>query len=241
MISQYRMWLKPEQKCAIKAEWAYRFYAAMLSETSEDFREYVHRDDCVTPISQFLIVHGEKCLWTVNLLGKFAEQELTPIIEEKQWYMLDDGMSFQVEKESCKKIEQFEDLILPEKEKCRLEFCTPTAFRSQKRYMNIPIVPLIMQSLFRQWNAYFPDCQIEDEDGYGMDEIASRIVCYHFRLQDQYYHVKGQTIPGFTGYMELQNHNRGFHKELASALLQFAEYSGIGIKTTLGMGGVKYK
>jgi CRISPR/Cas system endoribonuclease Cas6 (RAMP superfamily) len=31
----------------------------------------------------------------------------------------------------------------------------------------------------------------------------------------------------------------GFHKQLANALLAFGTYSGVGIKTTLGMGGLE--
>ena len=54
------------------------------------------------------------------------------------------------------------------------------------------------------------------------------------------YVLKGSPIPGFVGELTLENRLEGFHRELADALLCFAPFSGVGIKTTLGMGGVEH-
>ena len=40
--------------------------------------------------------------------------------------------------------------------------------------------------------------------------------------------------------MTLDNRLSGFHRELVGALLTFAGYAGVGIKTSLGMGGVTH-
>lgn len=42
------------------------------------------------------------------------------------------------------------------------------------------------------------------------------------------------------GDLTLENRLGGFHRELAEALLSFADFAGVGIKTTLGMGGVEH-
>ena len=52
--------------------------------------------------------------------------------------------------------------------------------------------------------------------------------------------MKGNCIYGFGGHLNIKNNMTGFHKELADALLLFSQYSGIGIKTALGMGGVEH-
>ena len=241
MIRQYKMWVKPEKDEIIRPEWAYRLYAAMLAEASKEFQKYVHQPERGTPVSQFLSRRGERILWTVNLLGDLASQELGQVMEEKRCYEMDGRQTFQMELQSFRKIEDFEELMQPEKQKHRLEFCTVTAFKSQGRYVNIPTVPLVMKSLIRQWNACFTDGWIEDEDGCGIDEMISHIECTHYRLQDHYYHIKRNTIRGFAGYMELENGNQGFHRELSNALFAFSEYAGVGIKTALGMGGIKYR
>ena len=53
MLTQYKLTLRPERSCMPRSEWAYRLYAALLSEASQDFAVSVHQD-AVTPVSQFL-------------------------------------------------------------------------------------------------------------------------------------------------------------------------------------------
>ena len=55
------------------------------------------------------------------------------------------------------------------------------------------------------------------------------------------YYLKGSSIPGFVGELTLENRLEGFQRQLADALLLFADHAGVGIKTTLGMGGVEHQ
>ena len=71
--------------------------------------------------------------------------------------------------------------------------------------------------------------------------MADGLLCSRFALHDQSYCLKGKRIPGFVGSMTLENKLAGFHRELADALLVFAGYAGVGIKTALGMGGVIHR
>ena len=47
----------------------------------------------------------------------------------------------------------------------RIEFLTPTAFKSRGQYLNLPTTRLVLQSLIRKWNGSVTECPIEDEDG----------------------------------------------------------------------------
>ena len=120
----------------------------------------------------------------------------------------------------------------------RLEFRTPTAFKSRRKYLNLPTTRLVLQSLIR-WNGSVTECPIEDENGEGMEALAAGIICKSFHLHDRAYHLKGSTIPGFVGSLVLENRLEGFHSLLANALFLFSVYAGASIKTTLGMGGVE--
>ena len=122
-----------------------------------------------------------------------------------------------------------------------LNFRTATAFKSHGRYQILATERLIVQNLIHKWNGCFPDCLIEDEDGEGMEAIAAGLQCRQFQLQEQTYFLKGNAIPGFVGTMTLDIRLTGFHRKLADALLIFAGYAGVGIKTSLGMGGVEHR
>ena len=71
---------------------------------------------------------------------------------------------------------------------------------------------------------------------------AGRILCglriRDYSLHTVTYHIKNTCIPGFVGSAVVEARLALPLLELWNALLSFAPYGGIGIKTTLGMGGV---
>ena len=123
----------------------------------------------------------------------------------------------------------------------RLEFRTPACFKSRKEYRILPTTRLVLQSLIQQWNVCFPDCLIEDENGEGTEAMADGLLCRHLQLHDEPYVIKKGEVTGFVGSIVLDNRLDGFHRQLADALLEFSSFAGIGIKTSLGMGGVLHR
>lgn len=240
MITQYRFSLAPDRECRVRPEWAYPLYAALLEQGPTGFGDWVHRDG-VSPVSQF-VLPGKIPEWHVTLLGKQAEQVLGLV--------LDQGSPLQLHRERvCLTPTLMETSCIPDPDALfaqaaatgpfqELRFVTPTAFKSRGAYQILPSVRLILQSTVKKWNGCFPDCPIEDEDGQGLEALAAGLLCRRLNLRDGTYQMKGRTLPGFTGSLVLENRLEGFHQQLASALLLFAGFAGVGIKTTLGMGGV---
>ena len=240
MITHYQFTLTPDRPCQPAAEWAYSLYAVLLEQAPEGFAEWVHADGG-SPISQFLEV-GETLQWHVTLLGSQAEKALGPVLDTLAPLRLRKaGVLLTPVQTSKETILDVDDLFRQAAEGGRrheLHFITPTAFKSRGDYQILPSARLILQSTIKKWNGCFPDCPIEDEDGEGLDALADGLHCRGLRLQDAVYRLKGNTVPGFTGALWLDNRLSGFHAQLADALLLFAGYAGVGIKTTLGMGGV---
>lgn len=240
-MTQYRFTLRPEHPCAPQPEWAYRLYAALLALVPDPVADALHRD-AVTPVSQFLTIQEGEILWTVSLLGESSERAFGPVLEGlAQLSLQKERVTFRAERLSCRTIPDVEtllDLAQGAPAEHRFRVVTPTAFKSRKRYLALPTSRLILQNLLRKWNGCFPDCPIEDEDGQGLDALAAALQIKHFRIQDSLYHIKGSPIPGFTGDLTLATHASGFHRQLTHALLLFAGYAGLGIKTALGMGGI---
>lgn len=243
MLTQYRFALTPDRPCRPRAEWAYRLYAALLARLPEDFGQLVH-EDRASPVSQFLDTRPETPLWSVTLLGEETETLAGAVLERAEPIRLTkDGVTLTPRLESRERVSDPDALFLRggAAASCRLEFVTPTAFKSRGKYVNLPTPRLILQSLIKQWNGCFPNCPIEDEDGAGLDALADGLTFGAFRLRDWTYYLRGRAIPGFTGELLLENRLSGFHRELAGALLAFSCFAGVGIKTTLGMGGVRHR
>ena len=242
MITQIKMTLEKESGGeAFRPEWAYRLYSECLREVPFAYGEKLHSNN-VTPVSQYLKRNGEKIIWTVNLLGEEAEKYLKPVFLEKQVYHI--GPEIKVVDQKVQTIADADSLLAMAAGGSgglhRLCFETATAFKSQGQYTNLLTIKLIIQSLIKKWNGCFPEMPIEDEDGQGMDALIAGLHCLDYQLHDQRYTLKGTCIHGAAGNIVIKNALKGFHKEFTDALLLFSGYSGVGIKTALGMGGVRH-
>lgn len=242
LLTQYEITLSSDQS-APRSEWAYRLYAALLENAPSEFGTLVHQNT-VVPVSQFFVPKAGMWCWTVNLLGENCARVLSPCLERERAYYLDkDHACLRVEKLERHIVEDVDTLFaLAEKSKGNphiLRFQTPTAFKSQRRYVTLPSPWLLIQNLMNRWNGCITQCPIEDADGQGLHALANGLVFRQFQLESQVYHLKGNGIPGFVGELTVENKLQGFHQQLADALLLFAAYSGVGIKTTLGMGGIE--
>ena len=242
MLTRYHFTLMADTGESPCPEWAYRLYAALLEDAPEDFSRLVHRD-AVTPLSQYLTTDRQGILhWNVSLLGSQSENALSGVLDNAEGFDLEHGGHISILTRERREIGDADTLFSLAEQSGRthhLQICTPAAFKSRGQYLILPSTRLIVQSLIRKWNGCILDCPIEDEDGAGAEALVSGLHCTGFRLQDRVYYLKGKPIPGFTGSITLENRLDGFHRLLADALLRFSVYSGIGIKTALGMGGIE--
>ena len=101
-------------------------------------------------------------------------------------------------------------------------FETPTGFKSQGSYVIFPTMRLIFQSLMQKYGRL-----VENQP-----EID-------YRLETSYFRVHGQRIPAFRGRLTFKVQGAQTLKAYVKMLLTFGEYSGLGMKTSLGMGGIK--
>ena len=90
-----------------------------------------------------------------------------------------------------------------------------------------------------KWGAAFPFSPVNDSDALEALERGTRITGYN--LQSVYFPLKGRMIPAFTGSITLNAKLAAPLLQLLRGLLSFGSFSGVGIKTTLGMGGYHVK
>ena len=95
----------------------------------------------------------------------------------------------------------------------------------------------MIKGLLRSWNQYAKQVMIDDELTEQQLIEHSRIVDYQLSIRR--YPLKGTKIPSFIGNVTLQTSGPEPLVRLVNMLLAFSEYSGIGIKPTLGMGGCR--
>lgn len=240
MITQYVITISPVSGHPLHPDAAYRLYACLLEQLPAEDALWLH-DEGSRCVTQFLRCDREKdCyFWTVNLLSDPVAQVLRPVLDTaEQMYI--ENEAFRITAREVQEV-TLESLLLHgragNERRSRLHFCSPTAFRQNGRYTIFPQERLILQSLVMRWNEVFPQCPLDDEDAFNAMLAGIHIVDY--QLRSTRFSLKGVRIPGFCGSCVMDARLALPLLELWNTLLAFADFAGLGIKTSLGMGGVR--
>ena len=121
--------------------------------------------------------------------------------------------------------------------KVRLRFITPCSFKSQGVYQIFPSIRLMFQSLVNRYDAmseknsvFYPEL---------LEDLEQHTMITEYRLQSRLFGVEGISIPSYQGHITLRMSGPQQMVNLMHMLLRFGTYSGIGIKTAMGMGGLQ--
>lgn len=119
-----------------------------------------------------------------------------------------------------------------------MNFRSPVSFRREGTQRLLPETRLVVESLLRRWNR-MGDVEL-DVDERALNE-ALRIS--HYDLSASLVPFDKYTIIGFRGelHYSLTSDVDPYHQGVLRALFRFAEYAGIGYKTTMGMGEVRVR
>lgn len=112
-------------------------------------------------------------------------------------------------------------------------FVSPTTFHSRGRQMPFPVPDLVINSLLDRWNAFAPIAFPEDARRYASECLALS----RFDVKSRRVTVAGGTQAGFIGRVTFSalTYDR-YWMSLMQTLARFSFYSGVGVKTTMGMG-----
>ncbi len=246
MIKQYIAALSSRNGEQLSQHDSYAVYAALLEEIGGDFAGRLHSGEgCL--VSQYLTPlpgRGET-LWTVNLIGEEAVNHAAPALAAmKKINLRASGASLTKEIIGRRGIRGLSELLGEtggdmDCGRFFFRFLSPCAFRANNEYVIFPSVPLMLGSLRQKWDATFPSAQVSDPDAVSALEAGVKITGYNLRGAS--FRMKGVSIPSFSGGVTLNARLSPPMLRLFRLLMAFAAFSGIGIKTTLGMGGAEAK
>ena len=239
MIQQVQLTLAIPEGLRIPQAWAYRLYGWLMSQLSSEFGDQLHLQG-EHPIAHSLYYSQEKnsLIWTVNLLNDAVRQAVSPVLESAKEIPLHE-LTLPVSEVRILSAVSAEELIRAgrscSESRAKLIFLSPCAFKQAGRYAIFPQENLLLQSLIAHWNAAFPEYALSDPDALQALQQGLHIVDYN--LHTTRYLLKETRIPAFQGNVTIEARLAPPLLELWNALLSFAPYGGIGIKTTLDMGG----
>ena len=198
------------------------------------------------PYSQY--VTGDEIagslVWRICALNDEATHQLIhPMMREESIELHALGGSFDVSevKFGQTRVKDLTDIIYsPDTSKMAVRFITPVAFKSKGEYVIVPSTRLIFQNLLMRYEQIYSGSKEIDSETVDYLSDHSRITAH--RLRSRYFANVGSKsgkIPAFMGDMTISINGPQTVVGMVKMLLKFGEYSGLGIKTSMGMGAMK--
>lgn len=214
----------------------------LMEKISAEYAEKLHGNQ-LNPYSQFLVKEANKTLWYIRTLNEEAyENIILPMLKEEKIELKKSGISASI---VSRKLEtRKEEELLKEfyEKKCPkyldVTFRTPTAFKRDGKYVNYPDLNLIYGSLMRKYSAVSESLEMVDDETLEALSDQSEIVKY--RLQTVPFPLEHIRITGFVGDITIHINGPETMARYARMLFEFGKFSGVGIKTGMGMGAIQY-
>lgn len=118
--------------------------------------------------------------------------------------------------------------------KYQMHMLTPTNFKTNGQYMLYPQIEQILKSLFNRWNEHSGSFSLDDSET--VRHLADHIHITGYNISSKRFPMESINIPAFAGSINLSIAGPEALARVANILLDYVDYSGIGIKTALGMG-----
>lgn len=249
MLARLELFLKSDSD--IGSYQSSNLQGIIMQNIDAEYADKLH-EGRLNPYSQYLVSECEenennyKNIWVIQTFSKEAYQNIIePLLDDKFYQFMIEKKNINVSvsdkkistKDKKKQIEEFYSI------ECNryidFEILSPISFRSNKRYVNIPDLRLIFQSLMNKYSASSDAIEMFDEDT--LEQLVDNSVISRYSLHSCYFPLEGLKIPSFKGNMTIKMSGTETMTRYAKLLFEFGEYSGIGIKTAMGMGAIRLK
>lgn len=216
------------------------FHGYLMQNIDPSYAEYLHYNQ-VNPYSSCVYKDYQSGIfyWKICTLNKQAyEQIIEPIsISAKESIYLTHNeriirtKQIEIEKHS------FEELFFKTEKPYRIRLLTPTAFKTDGVYSIFPNIATLYSGVINKINAHSENIKMKDEKI--MQELLNGIYIRDYNLRTLNFDLERIKIKGFTGTITPSYKGKSDLQNLLAFLMNISEYTGLGIKTSLGMGGVK--
>lgn len=237
---------KLELKLKSQAELAYPmsslFHGVLMELLPAEYAEVLHISQ-LHPYAQHLAYRDGDWYWVVCCLN---EESVQKIIRDTLWDLKkihikkndQDVTIVQKQYTETSTKDLMESFYSEDKDSyIQIHFISPTAFKQQGKYVFYPNLHCIFQSLMNKYDVAAVKESMTDADTLESLEEGAEIIRYD--LKSVKFPIEKVRIPAFIGKITIKMKGTQTMTNFAHMLFEFGEFSGVGIKTSLGMGCIK--
>lgn len=242
MLAKLTLQLKNMTSKKVSLSMSSLFHGALMELVGEESAAWLHHRH-VNPYSQYIQYKDDCIWWTIQTMSTEAyEKIILPLLQEEiqEIEISYHEMKFQIQDKQLSQITQND--FLRKQYFCNydhlftIRFLTPTAFKSNGKYQNYPTIRWIIQSLMNKHDSLESENEIFDFEVLEKLEEDCSIIKYN--LRSTMFSLEGIRVPSFMGSITILVKSGQSVVNLINYLLMLGKYSGVGIKSSIGMGAI---
>lgn len=219
-------------------------HGVLMETISPKMAAHFHEEN-LRPFSQCVYFDKEKhkSVWRIGILNAVAyDSIILPLLERKNIFVKQKGYKINLRENRIlldTSYEKLADEIFPNSQIPRgadFTFMTATSFKRAGNYVIFPENFLIVQSLLQRWNIFSPYMKIEDNNL--AEKLANFCKISRYDLHSGKFSLEKKNITGFVGKISVSFFGNDMVNKILALLTNFAQFSGVGVKTALGMGAI---
>lgn len=242
LLAELRLDLKVNSEEKIGHLQSSLFQGVLMENINKDYAEIIHQTG-LHPYSMY-ISNRDSLTWIIRTINDDAYHNIIEPILAPQFKLFDlkkKEITIDITNKSISTI-TYEDLMKSfnsdsTDKYIKVSFESPTAFKSNDAYVFMPDARLVFGSLMRKYSAASSDTDMTDEET--LQYIIDHTAIQDFKIRSTRFHLEGTKIPSFIGEVTFRFRGTDTMARYARMLLEFGEYSGVGIKCGMGMGAIK--
>ena len=234
--------LKLDKREEISGRMASSFHGVLMEQLAEDYAEEMHASKR-HPYTQHLEKRDGKWYWVITALNEKTAKKMLQesLMRLSEFTLKKHQLTIHVMEKHYEELSDQELAYSFYREQSNryitIQFITPTAFKQNGRYINYPDIWAIFSNLMNRYDSANEEESMRDEDT--LEQLVEKTVLSRYDLRSTIFSLEGVRIPAFIGKITLRMNGTQTMANFANMLFQFAAYSGIGIKTSLGMGAIR--
>jgi CRISPR-associated endoribonuclease Cas6 len=215
-------------------------HGVLMELLPSELVEHLHKLS-YNPFRQRLIFEKELVIWEIVGLHKMVSEELLKLENLREITIKRAQKTVSLSLLSKDAI-AVDDLVKKEMGReidsriISLKFTSPTSFKANGHYDIFPDIRKIFRSLMMNFDFFSETTKIYDYEVLSYIEENVHIVSY--KLMTKNFHLEKIKVKGFQGDMTLKVTGAEQFVKLVLLMIKYATFAGIGMKTSLGMGGV---
>lgn len=215
-------------------------HGVLMELLPNDIQQQLHTKDGYTPIKQRLLFDSSDVYWEIVCLDKDISESLINALRELDSVFIEyHRVKIPIVKTTIEKInpKEFMNIYLNSdsaKRYVSIKLLTPTSFKSNGQYDIFPEVTKIFRSIMFMFDKFNSEQNMFDHET--LLFIKNNVQIIDYKLRSTRFHLEGVRIPSFIGEITFRVNGPAQLVRFVNLLLAYGSYSGIGIKTTLGMG-----